>query len=125
MLINLINIMLENKKHVMRCSKHPEKILSQRCNMLTFVQYVDAIKRFCVQSMTNFSVFNIIVKKHSQLIGLFKTYYKVGSNVLTWCDSSLAKDCCKLEPGGCHKVGQVLQSGTEVFTKWDRCYKVR
>ena len=25
----------------------------------------------------------------------------------------------------CYKVGQVLQSETDVVTKWDRCYKVR
>ena len=27
--------------------------------------------------------------------------------------------------GSCYKVGQVLQSETDVVTKWDRCYKVR
>ena len=26
--------------------------------------------------------------------------------------------------GSCYKVGQVLQSETDVVTKWDRCYKV-
>ena len=27
--------------------------------------------------------------------------------------------------GSYYKVGQVLQSETDVVTKWDRCYKVR
>ena len=27
--------------------------------------------------------------------------------------------------GSCYKAGQVLQSETDVVTKWDRCYKVR
>ena len=57
----------------------------------------------------------------------------MGSNVVTKWDSFSAKKivtkwdggCYKVRQLFCYKVGQVLQSETDVVTKWDRCYKVR